>query len=550
MQAMAHLVLGPLLRYVGENEATVWVETDAPCEVEVLGRGARTFSVGSHHYALVCIDGLEAGSTTGYDVKVDGERHWPPPNDPYPEPLIRTLDPSATIRLTFGSCRVAAPYHHPYAKRKDDDPSGREVDALYALALRMREEPSERWPHVIVMLGDQVYADETSPGTQDFIRSRRDTSEPPGMQVSDFEEYSRLYYDSWQVPAIRWLLSTVSSAMIFDDHDVHDDWNTSAAWVEEYRRKPWWNERIVGAFSSYWLYQHLGNLSPRELAADEVYCAVRDAQDGKPVLDEFSHRADRETAGARWSFCRDLGRSKLVMMDSRAGRVLKDGERCMVDDAEWRWIEEHAKGDFDHLLLGTSLPFLLGRGMHYLEAWNEAVCDGAWGSGAARLGEKVRQAIDLEHWPAFGESFERLAGLIEAVGAGHHGEAPASIVVLSGDVHHAYLAEVGFKRGGGVTSSVYQAVCSPFRNPLDRHEQMAIRFAASKTGEALGRALARSARAPDPPIRWRFTNKPFFNNQVATLELDGRRARLSIDKATVGDEHEPTLECVLERDLA
>ena len=31
-----NLVLGPLLRYAGARDATVWVETDAPCEVEVL----------------------------------------------------------------------------------------------------------------------------------------------------------------------------------------------------------------------------------------------------------------------------------------------------------------------------------------------------------------------------------------------------------------------------------------------------------------------------------------------------------------------------------
>ena len=33
---MAGLVLGPLLRYTGSTQATVWVETDAPCEVAVL----------------------------------------------------------------------------------------------------------------------------------------------------------------------------------------------------------------------------------------------------------------------------------------------------------------------------------------------------------------------------------------------------------------------------------------------------------------------------------------------------------------------------------
>ena len=34
------LLLGPMLRYVGETEATVWVETDRECQVEILGRTA------------------------------------------------------------------------------------------------------------------------------------------------------------------------------------------------------------------------------------------------------------------------------------------------------------------------------------------------------------------------------------------------------------------------------------------------------------------------------------------------------------------------------
>ena len=42
MSPMAGLVLGPLLRYVGRTEATIWVETDGPCEVEILGRNARS----------------------------------------------------------------------------------------------------------------------------------------------------------------------------------------------------------------------------------------------------------------------------------------------------------------------------------------------------------------------------------------------------------------------------------------------------------------------------------------------------------------------------
>ena len=94
-----------------------------------------------------------------------------------------------------------------------------------------------------------------------------------------------------------------------------------------------------------------------------------------------------------------------MVIDSRAGRVLEEGRRTMVDADEWAWVTEHATGGVDHLLLATSLPLLLGPGMHWLEAWGEAVAGGAWGGAMARVGERIRRAVDLEHWAAFQTSF-------------------------------------------------------------------------------------------------------------------------------------------------
>jgi phosphodiesterase/alkaline phosphatase D-like protein len=247
---VANLVLGPLVRHIGPTDATVWVETDAPCEVDVLGHRARTFHVEGHHYAIVTVDGLEPGTTTEYRVALDGRNVWPEAGSPFPPSVIRTTHGDRGLTILFGSCRVAFPHEPPYTLAPDDDERGRGLDALYAYTLRMLREPRERWPEAILLLGDQVYADEVSPRTLEFIRSRRDVDVPPGEEVADFEEYSRLYWEAWQEPVIRWFLSTVSSAMLWDDHDVHDDWNISHYWVEEMREKPWWNERIVGAFMS------------------------------------------------------------------------------------------------------------------------------------------------------------------------------------------------------------------------------------------------------------------------------------------------------------
>ena len=546
---MADLILGPLLRYVGETDAVIWVETDGPCEVEVLGARERTFRVCGHHYALVHCDGLEPGTWHEYEVRLDGEPVWPI-DDGFPPSAFRTYPKDGPLEVVFGSCRVAAPNAPPWSLRKDEDERGREVDALHTLAGRMRDQPRSDWPDVLLMIGDQVYVDELSPKTRKFIERRRDVTEPPGERVLDYDEYRELYRESWSEPAIRWLFSTVSTAMIFDDHDVHDDWNISQAWLDEMRQHEWWNRHILGAFASYWVYQHLGNLAPGHHEEDELLRRIKAADDGEQILEEFARTADRETAGTRWSYCRDLGRTRLLVVDSRAGRVLEEGRRSMLDEDEWTWVEEHVTGDFDHLIVATSLPWLLGPGMHYVEAWSEAVAGGAWGTRFARVGERLRQIGDLEHWAAFQESFARLAELLRSVAAGERGTAPASVVVVSGDVHHAYLYEVAFRRGSGVHSNVFQAVCSPYRNPLAKRERLVIRVGMSRPFETAWRALARAAGVSDPDVRWRMVGDgPWFDNQVATLRVDGRRLDMRLERAIPVDTKSAKLEEVLNREL-
>lgn len=300
---------------------------------------------------------------------------------------------------------------------------------------------------------------------------------------------------------------------------------------------------------SYWLYQHLGNLSPADLASDELLAQVREAEDGGPLLREFAARSDRQAKGTRWSFSRDLGRTRLLGIDCRAGRVLKEGRRSMVDDEEWQWIVERTAGNFDHLLLAMSDPFLLSPGAHHLQAWNEAVNKGIWGKTFAGLAERLREAADLDHWASFHDSFARMTDLLRAVGAGEHGVPPASIVALSGDVHHAYLAEVAFRRASGVESRVYQVVCSALRNPLGRKERRLLRITGSKMGELIGRALASAARVEAPSIRWGLLHGPSFENQVGTLELDGRRGVVRVETALRAG-NQPCLEQVFEHRLA
>jgi hypothetical protein len=550
------LVLGPALRHVDDNTATIWVETseDTTVTVRAADRSASstTFAIAGHHYALVVLGDLDQGTETTYDVTLDGVRVWPREDDQRRPPTIRTLaapghDPVHDLDIVFGSCRTDRPQEQPYSLLAEEHPEGVGPDALVALS-RDCQAGRRRIPDLLMLLGDQVYADEgLSPAVRRRQVERRGAESEPKSEVFDFEEYTWLYADTWSDPDVRWLLATVPSAMIFDDHDVRDDFNTSDVWRAQMREVPWWSERITGAYMSYWVYQHIGNLSPEALEKEgmlqQVHEACASGGDATAALRAFAERADEEVDGRKqscWSYVRHLGRARLVVIDTRSGRILDDDNRDMLSPPEWDSVEEWLRGDVDHLIVGSSLPLLLEPALHDLEAWNEAVCAGAWGRRAAPVGEKIRQAVDLEHWAAFDNAFRRLVGRLGAIGAGEHGRAPSSVLVLSGDVHHSYVAPLRFPDSAGVRSPVLQVVSSPLRNAFPNSLRRGFSFANSGAARLVGRALRRSARLPDPPVRWALTTGPLFGNGLGSVRISGSTALVRLERALL-EQDGPTL---------
>jgi hypothetical protein len=353
--------------------------------------------------------------------------------------------------------------------------------------------------------------------------------------VGNFEEYTWLYQDAWSEPIVRWLLSSVPTVMIFDDHDLEDDWNISSSWLTEYRAQPWSTEHSESGLLAYWIYQHLGNLSPEQIKEERWLDRLGGEDDAGPLLRRTVTSIGPRPPGAggyRFSLARDLGRNRLVVIDSRHARVLEPGLRDILDPAEWDWVATALTGDVDHLLLATSLPVLLPLGVHYLERWNEAICDGAWGRWPIGVGERLRRKLDLEHWAAFGSSLDKLICQVEAVGSGKRGRPPHSIVFLSGDVHFSYVATARFT-ASAMTSRVTQLVSSPLRNALSRRRCWLVRLASSAPAPVLGRALLATARRMSAGSkfqpRWKLLCDPLFDNNIGTLQLMGPRAHVRFD---------------------
>ena len=197
----------------------------------MLDARARTFCVEGHHYALVVLEDLDEGSVTPVRGAARrrarrGRRTTTPGRADDPHARARASG-AARVRLVPRRRARAAALHAPAGRSTAGVRDRRALGVLAPAAGRAGA--VARLPAAAGRPGLRRRG--LAEQTRAFIRARRDASEPPGEQVADFEEYTRLYREAWSDPDIRWLLATVPSTMIFDDHDVHDDWNISEAWV-------------------------------------------------------------------------------------------------------------------------------------------------------------------------------------------------------------------------------------------------------------------------------------------------------------------------------
>ncbi len=196
------------------------------------------------------------------------------------------------------------------------------------------------------------------------------------------------------------------------------------------------------------------------------------------------------------------------MVDTRAARVLAEDRRAMLDAGEERWLREQAldaPGSCDHLLIGTSLPWLLPHLVHDAEAWDAALCRGERGGALGPVrGKRLRRRADLEHWAASPASFAALAGLIAEAGSGpgRPGDGVRAVRRRPPRLHRR--AQVAFRTPGTPSRSpdarVLQLTCSPVHNSIPLSIRLGFRFGWSAVGRAIGRRFARHGKCDRPPI--------------------------------------------------
>ena len=110
-------------------------------------------------------------------------------------------------------------------------------------------------------------------------------------------------------------------------------------------------------------------------------------------------------------------------------------------------------------------------------------------------------------------------------------DAPATVCVLSGDVHHAYVAEAHFDRP--LRSRVFQLTCSPLNNYVPWFMKVVFRAFWSRAAERFVRVLLRPlAPVPAVSLRWSRLTGPHFGNEISEFVADGRGAVTTLQRSS------------------
>jgi hypothetical protein len=285
------------------------------------------------------------------------------------------------------------------------------------------------------------------------------------------------------LPAVRRALANIPTYMIFDDHDVTDDWNLDKDWVNSVDASPTGTRILTNALFAYWLFQGWGN-DPDQfdvafIAKVQAYCDLFSSNKGRATVkdtssfDTFIRTAVHPNVG----FGNDPSWSYLIptvppvfVLDTRTSRDLfpRGTGPGLVDKRgqdELRRLIQRAtqNGSLDlsrmPLVMVSATPFFPVEFVEVLQKQNVA-------------SDREYDVNDFEFWRNNPRThYDFLSTLLKR-------HAPRSCVFLSGDVHYGFTAHVKMFAGGidpvaeaknGINASkpwseIFQLTSSAFKN--------------------------------------------------------------------------------------
>ncbi len=367
------------------------------------------------------------------------------------------------------------------------------------------------------------------PGDVTVVRRPNGRAHPAaerGYHAADFAEIGYLYERAWaSSPSVRTLLAHVPTFLMFDDHEVTDDWNFDMAWVRllHNRRDDFrmWPKTMTDALAAYWMYQGWCNKAPSQWAPDDprvaaLAAARRTGDDALPELRRVIHRAcltppppaaDPASRKARYQTGTSLDwhyrlpfdppflvpdcRSRRLIVESDDDRRVIDHEvpskapqSQTIDQKQVEWmrrilVDEWRGGPV--AFVATSTPLLMQKKvMAFMQAPEIAASASERGPDLASFGAALlestklgiatgallrvfRRSNDLEHMIR-DASWRDLWSIAAAMRARR--SPVKTLVLVSGDVHHSYNMTGNLSSRGRESPELLQLTCSGLQTTI------------------------------------------------------------------------------------
>jgi hypothetical protein len=496
--------------------------------------------------------------------------------------------PSQLKVIAHGSCRKphgTAKYDN-HDKETEINNSPPPPDALSVLARHLdqhKEDFSQRPSHLF-LTGDQIYADDVS---ADLISKLSqvavelmgeelplpEISKPSALTSGErmeilkklncgltsgeaknhlltFGEYAAMYLfvfgniSSWQIetkdkylqsfiktlPDVRRTLANVSTYMIFDDHDVTDDWNLTQNWYDTVRLNPTSRRVISNALAAYYVFQHIGN-SDDSLNDDLNYGIQLHLQNTKDEkLSEYydlylwKHR--------RWSFFLAT-EPPIMVLDTRTQRDFMGShsaaplmDRYAVDWLRVIWARLQTKEQVNTPLIISSTPVIgfnpIERAQSiFVKLLSFVMPILRFFRGTEMLNHFTLAAsiLDFESWIANKKGFSYfLDSLLLRMKI-------KKVVFLSGDVHYSFVNKAKYSNGED-TLECLQLTSSAIHNS-PKGSDLLNRLA---VGKKMGKQIRRGLR----PLRFPITSNHMWKLEVESIMSNSEYDRFLTRRPNIG----------------
>jgi len=249
------------------------------------------------------------------------------------------------------------------------------------------------------------------------------------------------------LPKVERSFAHIPVYMIFDDHDVTDDWNLTRAWEEEVYENPF-SKRIVGnALIAYLLCQGIGNPETTWLALQDV------------IKRTFTHSGIKEHDACvdavlthhNWHYGLDT-HPPIQVLDTRTQRWRSESNANKPSGLmDWEALcnLQHELIDKESVIVVSPAPVY---GVKFIESIQRIFTT----FGGALI-------VDAENWMAHRGTANVMLNIFR------HKNTPPHFIILSGDVHYSFVYDVSIrfrKNSPNITQFTCSGIHNQFPNKL------------------------------------------------------------------------------------